>query len=132
MKTLSTLIAENRVTMTATPADANPNMTDMPAGSSHYRCRIRHDGRSMTVLFSMGPAHTKPPTLPDVLDCLASDASGLENANGFEDWASEYGYDIDSRKAERIYHVVERQAEKLNRLLGDDLYQALLWETERQ
>ena len=40
-----------------------------------FRCTIRRGDESMAVRFSQGPAHTEPPTLADVLDCLASDAS---------------------------------------------------------
>lgn len=43
-----------------------------------------------------------PPTAADVLYCLLSDAAVLDHPN-FESWASEYGYDVDSRKAEQTY-----------------------------
>ena len=71
------------------------------------------------------------PELEDLLDCLASDASGIENSPDFEDWCGEYGYDTDSRKAEKIFKTVEHQARRLKQFLGDDLYEALLWNTER-
>jgi hypothetical protein len=79
----------------------------------------------------MGPALIGTPKLADVLDCLASDAAGFENAQSFEDWAAEYGYDTDSRKAEKVYRTVERQAKQLRRVLGDEGYNALLWDIER-
>ena len=47
------------------------------------------------------------PTPADILNCLASDASAYENAKDFEEWASEYGYDTDSRKPKKIYKVVK-------------------------
>jgi hypothetical protein len=110
--------------------DSNPNMEDRDWAASHYRCLLRHDGRQMSVYFSMGSALCREPTLDDVLDCLASDAAGVESACSFEDWCGEYGYDTDSRKAEHTYKTCERQAVKLRRLLGDG-YETLLWETER-
>jgi hypothetical protein len=67
-----------------------------------------------------------------VLDSLASDAAGYENSPDFGDWCGEYGYDEDSRKAERIFKDVERQSAKLKKFLGDDLYETLLWDTERE
>lgn len=124
----------------------------------HFRCRISRrinlnsDGRmavpeqtrSFGLYFSQGSAHTEPPTLEEVLDCLASDASGYENALpaantvahgnqgvAFNNWASEYGYDTDSRAAEKIYKVIKRQANQLKRVLGNEAYQELLWNTER-
>ena len=102
------------------------------AEASHYRVRLMRPGaRPFGLYYSMGAAHKSPPTLPDVLDNLASDASGYDAARGFEDWASEYGYDTDSRKAERVYRAVEAQATKLRAFLGDDLYAVLLNGTER-
>lgn len=70
------------------------------------------------------------PELADVLDNLASDAAGYENARSFEDWASDYGYDTDSRKAERIYSEIKKQVSELRRLLGAD-YEKVLFEIER-
>ena len=82
----------------------NPNMND--ASMDHWRCRLRNDGKSMTVYFSKGSGHNgAAPTLEEVLETLASDASGVDNARDFEDWCSEYGYDTDSRTAERTYNA---------------------------
>jgi len=90
-------------------------------------------GPYITVWFSQGNGHKKPPTAADVLDCLASDASGYENSRNFADWCAEYGYDDDSRTAERIYHTIAEQAKELRHFLGgQDIYDRLLWETERQ
>ena len=61
-----------------------------------------------------------PPDLASVLSCLASAAAGYNNARKFEDWASEYGYDTDSRKAERIYRQVARLRDATRRLLAGD------------
>jgi hypothetical protein len=121
----------------------------------HFRCRIKvrpletnlgltyRDTRSFGLYFSQGSTHTTEPTLAEVLDCLASDASGYEQAKDvaranihedvtFDNWASEYGYDTDSRKAEKTFRTVKRQAEQLKRTLGEAAYKELLWETERQ
>lgn len=72
-----------------------------------------------------------PPTLEDVLDCLASDCSSVENSRSFADFASELGYDEDSRSAERTYRVCQDQAVELENLLGRDAYKVLIWEMER-
>jgi hypothetical protein len=47
------------------------------------------------------------------------------------DWAGEYGYDTDSRKAEKTFRACQRQRAKLFAFLGPELYQTLLWDTER-
>ena len=103
---------------------------DWGSDASWYDVTLSLDGRSMTVPFGMGAALTDEPDAADVLNCLASDASGYENAWSFEDWAAEYGYDTDSRSAERTYGAVEGQTLALRAFLGADLYEAYLWDTE--
>ena len=97
-----------------------------------YRVKLTREGRSMTLTYRMGTGHYgSPPTLDLVLDCLASDAAGVENSDGFEDWALDYGYDPDSRKAESFYRAGVKQTDDLRRLLGDDGFNLLVWQTER-
>ena len=88
-------------------------------------------GHKMTVPFYMGKGHGhKPPALEDVLDCLLSDAAGYEQARDFEDWAAEYGYDSDSRKAEATWRAVAEQTRRLRQFLGLR-YDAYVYETDR-
>lgn len=98
-------------------------------GDHWYNVTLKRKGRQLTVPFGMGSALTDDPTAQDVLDCLLSDASGYENARSFEEWASEYGYDTDSRKAERVYEQVKTQTHKLRKFLGED-FDAYVWETD--
>tara|TARA_Y100000310_G_scaffold297836_1_gene331201 strand:+ start:3372 stop:3893 length:522 start_codon:yes stop_codon:yes gene_type:complete len=71
------------------------------------------------------------PEIEDVLNCLASDAASVRNARHFEEWASELGYDEDSRKAEDIYRICEKQAADLEDAIGHQCFEALLWDCER-
>lgn len=93
---------------------------DHPSDMHPYKVTLRYQGRRLTVPFFMGSAHTSEPTAADVLSCLCSDAAGIENAASFDDWCAEYGYDTDSRKAERTYKACEAIATKVRRLLGED------------
>lgn len=124
------------ITAEVTTAASNPNRDDLDAardpGQRHWRVTLKFNGREYAVPFTQGSAWTRPPSVADVLDAVASDAAGFENARLFEDWAPEYGYDPDSRKAERVFRAVERQSVKLQRFLGDEEYQRLLWQTERE
>lgn len=97
--------------------DENPSCPDWQY-AYHYKVTLKGFRRQLTVYFSMGYGHSREPEAVDVLECLALDASGVENAS-FEEWASEYGYDTDSRKAERTFKLYERQAAQLRRFLGD-------------
>jgi len=126
-------ITEHGLTLTCKPTDKNPNMEGHAASLNHWACTLRATGRRpMRFVFSMGAALKGEPQLPDVLDCLASDALVIENARdlGFESWADEYGYNTDSRKAERTYKICVRQAERLKTALGHG-YQPLLFDVER-
>lgn len=74
-------------------------------------------GWSMSVVM----ADKKKPIFPkfaDVMYSLSMDAEVLEY--DFEDWAGNFGYDVDSRKAENIYKDCMDIALKLNRALGSD------------
>lgn len=127
--TLQEFIEANQVTMTVTPTDHNVNMEDTTM--DHWAYVLRCGPRRMSGTFSMGSGHAgNEPELDDVLDCLASDAAGYENCPTFEEWASDYGYDTDSRKAEKIFHAVKRESKSLSHLLGD-AYPTLLWDIER-
>lgn len=57
------------------------------------------------------------PLLINVLYCLAQDASVM-NSRCYEEWASDYGYDEDSRKGEKIYRQCLEQTKNLERVLG--------------
>lgn len=101
---------------------------------------IREEGnRKMTVDFYCGIGHRteegtpKPVKGEDVLNSLASDSSGFANCGGdFEEWAKEYGYDTDSRTAERIFKAIEHQKNRLLIFLGNiPNFDELVYSTER-
>lgn len=98
---------------------------DMGPDARHWRVTLHHNQRRMTLDFWQGSAHVNPPTVLDVLDCLASDATSYDNGGTFEDWAYEYGYDTDSRKAYAIWQAVAKQTAAFKRLCGDD-YNAIV------
>lgn len=134
---LEELVEQNGITMTAEYASSNPNM-DGPERDQmdHWKCVLlmRADGRrQFTIYFSMGVGHEgREPTVTEVLESVASDAAGFENAHDFESWCGEYGYDTDSRSAEKSFKTIERHTKKLRTFLGRDLFEALLWKTERE
>jgi len=140
------------------PAPENPTM-DNSDDMDHWYITLTNEERNsnglcyMKLYFSQGSGHRTPtpklmprtladheynarckptkPELEDILDCLASDCAAVENARGFEEFASEFGYDVDSRRAKRTYDTCMKQSTELFDLLGRDAYDLLLWETER-
>jgi hypothetical protein len=135
--TLSDFITREGIRMTADRTTHNPFMSDAGHPMDHWRVTL-HAGelgvnwRSLDVVFSMGPGHHgAAPELTDVLDCLASDAAGIENALSFEGWAEEYGFDTDSRRAEQIFKATAEQTRKLRAFLWPDAYETLLYYVDR-
>jgi hypothetical protein len=65
----------------------------------------------------------KGPTVPnsyDVLSCMTKYDPG-----SFEDFCGEYGYDVDSRKAEKTYNLVKREYDELCKIFNDKEMQEL-------
>jgi hypothetical protein len=62
--------------------------------------------------------------LPDpvgAFDCLLSDTQSVDNMT-FEDWADDFGFDEDSRKALKVYERALAQADAVKEFLGADLF----------
>jgi hypothetical protein len=59
--------------------------------------------------------HKIKPEPREVMYALASDAAGALHGD-FETWASEYDYDVDSRKAEKVYNACKETGLALIRL----------------
>lgn len=116
--------------------------TDYGAGIAHcpaYKAPVRTHGNANSLLRSQaielecetgrvsqplnrgGFWSTKRPILPDetnVIASLVSDSDVL-NYSSFEEWAGDFGYDADSRKAESIYRQCLEIALKLLDALGE-------------
>lgn len=105
------------------------SLKDFKVASSYYARRTLHNERIVKEVRARG-LKTFKPEIEDVLNCLAMDASSVENARDFEDFANELGYDSDSRSAEKTYRICQEQARELESLLGRTNYQVLLFETE--
>ena len=129
---LSASEVRHGVTISSEMVGENPNFQDPTPGSWHWKVKLqrRRPRRQLTTFFTMGPALNREPGVEEVLDCLCSDASTVDNARSFEDWCSDLGYDTDSRKAEKTFKAVETQTGRLKAFLGDE-YEAAL-EAERR
>lgn len=72
------------------------------------------------------------PTVADVLPALLMDGAAFMDAQTFEDWAADFGYDEDSRKAERDYHTCDATGRKLAGSFSSDELDALReWANEQ-
>jgi len=119
--------------------ERNPYMNgDMPAGSLHYRCRVRlypndhpkQNRRQLTAYFSKGPGLNGGVKLDELLDCIASDSASVEHVETAEEWCNDYGAECNHR-AELSFRATLRQRAKTQKMFGLHWYETLLYHTER-
>lgn len=114
-------------------------MTDYSAGMGHapaYKAAVGlktsiYNMERITRECETGKANNVA-ILPDSCDVLYSlllDASVLDYPT-YEDWASDFGYDTDSRNGEAIYHACLETALELRAGLGDAGLTALQQSTD--
>jgi hypothetical protein len=128
MSTIKQFAEQHNLRSKSVEIDHNPNMVqnDWSRRAYHFKVTlfIRVNGKrhQLTIPFSMGSLNTGEPVAVDVLDCLVNDASSIENACDFEDWANELGLDSDSRSAEKSYKITQRQSQRLLKFLDSDSF----------
>jgi len=71
-----------------------------------------------------GVAVIFPPHPADVFYCICRDYE-VRDYQCFEDWANAYGYDTDSRRAERTYNACLGIAQQMHRVLGHEIVATL-------
>lgn len=141
MMDLEAFIAKYNITMElCTRANDNPNMhADGKERMHHYHVTLANGSPGykrmrLSSYFSMGSAHTRIPTVQDLLSCFASDVGSIESARSVEMWASDMGYSIeepaDLKKAKHTYRACEKERESLKRFLGEQAYDELIYKVE--
>lgn len=80
-----------------------------------FKCKLIRNRKSYTFTFGQSLYNgSKEPTMYDILSCLQKYDCGT-----FENFCDEFGYDTDSRKAERTYKAVCKEYKAVVRLFGD-------------
>lgn len=130
MKTIQEFIQDHDIRMTTEQVDSRTDGVDWQWEARHYVCSF-NDG-AYCVQYSMGIGLTEEPTAEGVLSCLASDSALIENVENFEEFCSELGFDDDSIRELRGYELTVKQRDNLKRFLGEEAYQELLWNVERE
>ena len=98
-------------------------MTPDEENCSHHWARRTNfnykDSRTRELVAStaakLAKAQHVTPNLEDVLSSLLLDGSAYFDAQRFEDWAADLGYDPDSRKAEAIWRACDETGRALAR-----------------
>lgn len=84
-----------------------------------YQVTLSYEDRTMSLTFYQGLGIDHDPTAASVLESVLSDWTPADAT--FEDWASDYGYDTDSRKAEATFRAVQEQSRAWETLIGAQL-----------
>lgn len=113
-KTITEFIKENKISISSELVPENPNDKDW-VDANHYKVKLKNGSKSMSLYFSQGFGIKHDPDAQSVLDCLRSDA--ICDDLSFDDFCNEFGYDIDSRKAYKIYKACLKNTIKLKRFL---------------
>ncbi len=80
-----------------------------------FKCRLSRKGKNYTFYFGQSiQAGAEEPSLYDILACLTKC-----DPESFEYFCSEFGYDTDSRTAEKTYKAVVKEWEAVNRLFPE-------------
>lgn len=80
-----------------------------------FKCKLQRNKLSYTFTFGQSiSAGAQEPTLYDILTSLTK-----YDPETFEDFCSNYGYDQDSRKAEKTYKAVCKEWNAVSRLFAD-------------
>ena len=81
-----------------------------------FKVRLIKGGKQYTFEFGQSISEgSNEPTLYDVLTCLTK-----YDPESFEYFCANYGYDEDSRKAEKIYKAVVKEFNNMNRLFTSE------------
>ena len=82
-----------------------------------FPCVLSRGGKSYRFKFGQSIMQgANPPTLYDILSCLTK-----YDPYTFETFCGDYGYNEDSRKAEKVFKAVQREYKAVERLFGDIL-----------
>ncbi|WAC50285.1 hypothetical protein [Frigoribacterium sp. SL97] len=90
--------------------------------------RVDDDGISHTVEVPFRTPAGQAPDATTVLDALLSDSAGLNDVDDVEEWADQYGYDMEGEAAQvtASYEAVLEQDAKLRAFLGEK-HDEYLW-----
>ena len=125
------LINNIKLSLTRTDYTEEDYKDEWKKTANKYKARIIYNNKkSMTIIYYTGNGWKKDPVLEDILGSILLDVTYLDY--GFEDFASELGYDPDSRTAEKIYKDIQKQAKKINRIFSKEEQEELLTYLEKE
>lgn len=100
-----------RITMTAEQVGVSDGAPEW--ARQEWRVTLRNGRKRMTFPYYGGGA-AMDPSADEVVEDLAMNAGALSVS--FDEWCMEYGYDTDSRSAERTYRACRKIGARFARL----------------
>lgn len=108
---------KNNVKLTIIGSTYGKHFTDDKEERYIFKCMLQRNKKQYTFNFGQSlQAGAEEPNMYDVLTCLTK-----YDPYNFEDFCGDYGYDTDSRKAEKTYKAVQKEWESVERLFSDVL-----------
>ncbi len=92
---------------------------------NHHKITVKNTETGKQTSFDFWASIANPEVrsredLIGAFECFVGDA--VAGMNDFNDFCSEFGYDEDSRRAEKIYKACQKATEKLQRIYNGDVY----------
>lgn len=91
------------------------NKISLPLKNELDLKQVRLNNKDEIGVFAIRNNNCRKPTAYEVLSCL-----NKYEPSSFEDFCSDFGYNIDSKKAEKIYFAVQKEWANLNRLFTEE------------
>ncbi len=95
----------------------------------YFRCTLSCGSRASDFYYSLPYGQWRTPCIEEVLDALAMHACFVVHAGDMRRWASMFGYDPDDGHTLRMWKYRLRDMLELRRILGEDLYEELVYHT---
>ena len=108
------------ITMVARPRKPVLDPEDkFAAQRGYYRCTFERRVGPKAVTFTVDWTSGAPASEPKAVDVLENLQSDSNFQGSFEEFCGDFGYDEDSRKAEKIYKAINSQNRRLKTFLGE-------------
>lgn len=92
-----------------------PYFDDDKESRDVYQITLKRNGKEYSFRFGQSIANKRiAPTAYDVLACLTKYDPGT-----FDNFCSDFGYDTDSRKAEKTYFAIQKEYAGVVKIFGD-------------
>lgn len=125
MKTTINTTAAGQISINSTFLN-NKSWSGNEQNWNNHKITILHNGKKISFEFwgsIQNPEITTDEENIFALYCFLRDSEAASNS--FKDFCNEFGYDEDSRRAEKIYKSCEKSLKKFNHIFNCDLYDLL-------